>query len=97
MINSLSNIDYEIFHFTLSKTIQLVKIDCNAKFLVNGDEVMNFLQNQVDIMSDLSDAFVLDINIPVVDGWAFMEEYVMMLKPRLKKPIIVKTVSALWI
>ena len=41
----------------------------------------------------LPDAILLDLNMPFMDGWQFLDEY-STLKPKIKKPIAINIVSS---
>jgi two-component system, chemotaxis family, chemotaxis protein CheY len=38
-------------------------------------EAIDFLRNNKDIVESLPDVILLDLNMPVMDGWGFLEEY----------------------
>jgi CheY-like chemotaxis protein len=53
---------------------------------------MWFLVNNVANNENLPDIIFLDINMPVMDGWHFLEEYIK-LKPRIGKVITIYMIS----
>jgi len=63
--------DDEIFQFTTRVKFQ--KLDLASEVLIFGDgeEAMDFLKDC--IISDLPDILLLDINMPIVDGWDFLK------------------------
>ncbi len=86
--------DDEVFHLTISKTIELARIDCNVRYFFNGEEALDFLLGAAETGTNLPDIIMLDINMPIMDGWQFMEEYAVKLKPRLPKKVTVYMVSS---
>lgn len=43
----------------------------------NGQEGMNFIKKHIDAQSDQNiDLIFLDLNMPIMDGWQFLEEYI---------------------
>lgn len=67
--------DDELYKLLLKKTINNLKSTTKVISFANGEEaILGLLENKSD-PSKLPDTILLDINMPVMDGWEFMEEY----------------------
>ena len=84
--------DDEIYVFGLRKLIAIKKLCSNLLEFSNGKEAIDFIQNPVNI-GNLPDVIFLDINMPVMDGWDFMDSFVK-IKHSLGKKIIVYMISS---
>ncbi|MFZ6011932.1 MAG: response regulator [Bacteroidota bacterium] len=85
--------DDKIFQLTASKTIKATQITDRILQFENGEEALQFLKNNISNAHDLPDYIFLDINMPFVDGWMFLEDY-NNLKPNLSKNIFIYMVSS---
>lgn len=96
-MSNLSNIcvvdDDKIYQLTFRKTIQSIGFNKQLLIFSNGEEAINFLQNKANRPDELPDIIFLDINMPIMDGWDFMEEYIQ-IKPRIGKQITIYLVSS---
>jgi len=84
--------DDKIYVYGLKKLISLKQLCPDLLEFANGKEAIDFLANPEN-QGALPDIIFLDINMPVMDGWDFMEHYVK-IKPRLGKKITVYMVSS---
>jgi CheY-like chemotaxis protein len=85
--------DDEVYQFTVTRAIQTQKLAKKILIFSDGEEAIRFLINNVSKNEDLPDVIFLDINMPIMDGWQFLEEYVR-LKPRIGKKITIYMVSS---
>ncbi len=85
--------DDRIYQFTAKRIIELV--DPMQKVLVfsNGKEAIDFFTQQALPNEQLPDVIFLDINMPVMNGWEFLEAY-NLLKTDLEKKISIYMVSS---
>lgn len=85
--------DDVIYQIIINKIIQRSEMFSSTSSFKNGKEAIDNLNDSLKNNSDLPDIILLDINMPIMDGWEFMEE-MGLIKPKLKKDIIVYIVSS---
>lgn len=86
--------DNDVYQFVMKNSIS--KLNPNIKILayLNGEEGIESLKEMIENKQPLPDVILLDINMPVMDGWEFMNEFIK-IKPKLPRvmPIYLTTSS----
>lgn len=85
--------DDDIYRYTILKTIQALNISRQTLIFIDGEQALQFMTDNVANVDELPDVILLDVNMPVMDGFGFMEEYVKLI-PRIAKKIIVFMISS---
>ena len=85
--------DDKIFQLTASKIIKATSITDRLLQFENGEKALNFIEANIGNANALPDYIFLDINMPFIDGWMFLEDYEK-LKASLPKPIVIYMVSS---
>ncbi|MCL5129666.1 MULTISPECIES: response regulator [unclassified Algibacter] len=85
--------DDDIYKFTVVKTLELLEFEKNIKVFADGEEALEFLVENLNKDNELPDVIFLDINMPIMDGYQFMEEYVK-IKSKLGKKTVIYMVSS---
>lgn len=85
--------DDDIYQFTIKKTIKHFDLAENIVSFNDGEEALNFILENLNEDKELPDVILLDINMPIMDGFQFMEEYTK-IKPKLGKSITIYMVSS---
>jgi CheY-like chemotaxis protein len=66
--------DDPIFVIVLKKLLAKMNVFKEIKNLKNGLEALTDLNNVNDVDKKFPDVIFLDLNMPVLDGWQFLEE-----------------------
>ena len=66
--------DDKIYHFVLKNLLSKNGISVTPCFCENGLDALEALKQKISTNS-LPDVIMLDINMPVMDGWQFLEEF----------------------
>lgn len=85
--------DDEIYLFSTRRLLQTNNLCENVMQFHNGLEAIEFLTQIKDDTAALPDIIFLDINMPIMDGWEFMDLFAL-LKPSLSKEVAVYMVSS---
>jgi CheY-like chemotaxis protein len=85
--------DDSINRFIFSKTIETQKLSDKVLTFSNGQLAIAFLLDNISQTSNLPDILFIDINMPIMNGWQFIEEY-MKIKLKIKKKIMIYLLSA---
>jgi len=85
--------DDEIFVFLTKKTILKANFEGQVTVFNNGKEALDSLQELIGNNEVLPEVIFLDLSMPVMDGWGFLEEFIA-LKHKFKEPITIYIVSS---
>jgi len=85
--------DDAIYQTIIHKLILKSDVFSAYSSFLNGKEAINTLNNILENNDYLPDIILLDINMPIMDGWEFMEE-IKMIKSKISKQIIIYIVSS---
>lgn len=82
-----------IYQIIVNKIIEKSEMFSSISSFKNGKEALDAVTNSFNDNEILPDIILLDINMPIMDGWEFMEGMTL-LKSSITKQIIVYVVSS---
>lgn len=86
--------DDKIYQFTARKILESTGLAKNILSFYNGNEAILYLKDRENKENDrLPDVIFLDINMPVMNGWQFLEEF-KKITGHIKKAITIYVVSS---
>lgn len=86
--------DDKIYQFTAKMILEATGLTHRIQTFFNGKEAINYLKDPANHSPEkLPDVIFLDINMPVMNGWDFLEEF-QVLHKTLPKTIAVYVVSS---
>jgi CheY-like chemotaxis protein len=93
-LNCILLIDDDELTNLINKMI-LKKLDCAEKILVfkSGKEALNYLESNEP--TEYPNLIFLDINMPAMNGWEFMEKYKTIQKQELDQTVVIILTTSL--
>jgi CheY-like chemotaxis protein len=85
--------DDQIYVFGLKKLLAINNLCKNILVFENGEKALNYITPIMSNGDELPDIILLDLNMPVMDGWEFLDEFTK-IKPKLNKKIEIYMVSS---
>ena len=76
-INSIGVIDDDpITVFGIKKMLNALDVSDTIKTYANGKEAIDDIRNMMDNGQSVPEVLFLDINMPIMDGWQFLDEFI---------------------
>lgn len=85
--------DDDIYQLTTSILLKKTELVNKVILFSNGLKAIDFLKGEIGNKNNIPDILFLDINMPIMDGWAFLEEY-LLISPLLPKSVVIYMVSS---
>lgn len=93
-INNIFIVDDDlVYHFIIKKLFKKYDLGVKTNYFFNGLEAIEDLKGNLKNEESIPDLILLDINMPVYDGWQFLEEFKKM-KQFFNKEVKVYLVSS---
>lgn len=85
--------DDEVFRLSTKMMLRSMNESHEALMFVNGKEVIDYLLENAEDPGRLPDVILLDLDMPIMDGWDFLETY-LPVKSQLAKDISIYIVTS---
>ncbi|OYU81993.1 MAG: response regulator [Flavobacterium sp. BFFFF1] len=66
--------DDKIYHFIFKNLLHKLGINVKPSFFVNGLDALEGLRQRLE-QGNFPDLILLDINMPIMNGWQFLDEF----------------------
>jgi len=85
--------DDEINNFIAAKLIDKIPQKAKVSTCLNGQEGIDFIKAYINNEEGMPDIVFLDINMPIMNGWEFLEEFES-IKDQFTKKIVINMLSS---
>ena len=86
--------DDDVSNFIYKKIIESSGIASNIVTFQKGRLALEYLIDKANSKADFPDMIFIDINMPVMNGWDFLDEYQEKVVPRVDKFVFISMLSS---
>ncbi|MEN7549659.1 response regulator [Rapidithrix thailandica] len=85
--------DNEVVHFIIDEIVKKYQLAKRLLPFLDGESAIEFFKTACEEQEALPDLLLLDINLPGLDGWDFLEEFAK-IQSNLKKELTIYMLSS---
>ncbi len=85
--------DDEINNFIAAKLIDKIPPKAKVSTRLNGQDGIDFIKSYIGNEEGMPDVIFLDINMPIMNGWEFLEEFDT-IKDQFTKKVVINMLSS---
>lgn len=94
-INKIAIIDDDpITVFGIKKMLRALKVSVEIATFINGKEAIESIRKMLQNNQAIPEVIFLDINMPIMDGWQFLEEFIALpLQTKIRINIVTSSID----
>lgn len=85
--------DDDMYTFALERMLRIFKIAESVHSFSNGKEAFDYLSMVKSFPAQIPDVIFLDINMPVMNGWQFLDNF-SRIRPQLAKKVSIYMITS---
>ena len=87
--------DDQVYQLVMKRTIEHTGLVKSILQFYDGEEALGFFRNKKELIADLPELILLDINMPFMNGWQFLDEFIKIdFKNKYKSTIFIVSSSS---
>ncbi len=86
--------DDEINNFIAKKLIAKIPFTAKITVFMNGNDGLAFLKTGINNETELPDIIFLDLNMPIMNGWEFLDLFQSDILPFTNKKLLINIISS---
>lgn len=67
--------DDRIYQFTTERMLQRLGVEIGFLWFKDGEEALAYIEDHREKADELPDVLIVDINMPYMDGWQFLDAF----------------------
>ncbi|RPI69450.1 MAG: response regulator [Ignavibacteriae bacterium] len=67
--------DDRIYQFTTERMLQRLGVEIGFLWFKDGEEALGYIEEHREQPDELPDVLIVDINMPYMDGWQFLDAF----------------------
>ncbi|MBK0383310.1 response regulator [Pedobacter sp. SD-b] len=67
--------DDEVYIYAIRRLIKIQNLCDEILVFTDGQQAVDYLSEHKDDISRLPDVIMIDVNMPILDGWGFIDEF----------------------
>ncbi len=86
--------DDKLHHFGMRRMLKYIDFPINVFQFYNGLQAIEYIKEHMPQLSNLPDLIFLDVNMPVMNGWQFLDEFITLMPPKNRRTTIYMVTSS---
>ena len=87
--------DDKLHHFGMKRIMNYINIPTHVLQFYNGLQALDFIRENLDKLFNLPNLMFLDVNMPVMNGWQFLDEFIKLIPSQNRRTTIYMVTSSI--
>ena len=87
--------DDQLHQFGMRRMLKYINTPIQLLQFYNGLQALEYIKEHLPLLINLPDVILLDLNMPVMNGWKFLDEFIQLMPPRNRRTVIYMVTSSI--
>jgi CheY-like chemotaxis protein len=87
--------DDKLHQFGMRRMLKYVKTPVHLLQFYNGLQALEYIKAHLPVLINLPDIILLDVNMPIMNGWHFLDEFIQLVPSQNRRTTIYMVTSSI--